>query len=581
MITQLLEPKTTTSSPLNLTANDEEPLLSFSQLLKGINSKDDSKTIQNGVLVLSLEDTSEVQENQDIKLTPKNETTEQKEIVELNPILTSSMNPRELKTLVLNAKEYLKEKILQSPEYKKAEVIEFPKTLKGLAKLADSFGINVHKISVEEVQERTALKLEPKATFKIELYVHKKTLKTDLKAEVKSEIPKLKEALSVEPKVILKSEQSPTKVTLKTDLKVEVKSEKPKLQEALSVEPKVILKSEQSPTKVTLKTDLKVEIKSEKPKLQEALSVEPKVVSRRSATKEIKVEQASVTSKLKDVVPIEVKNEQVSIKESPQIENFTKIKMQKETTLLFKAQTKSSESLIQSTISTHSFKLDTKNLNIKIQENPKSLLHTKKSSPINSSLTADFVVDTAKVIAPDITNKLSKGLESLLFSQSEETSISSNVESLTLHKTDSFEVKLNEAKQMIKYLSSDVKTAIEDYKSPFTRVKLQLNPQRLGEVDLTIVQRGKNLHINLSSNSTAINTLSMNVNELRVQLNNSGINNATLNFNNSSQSDGSNASQQQNRQNERQAQDEYTYFEHEETDEEILSSLEIVVPDYA
>ena len=73
----------------------------------------------------------------------------------------------------------------------------------------------------------------------------------------------------------------------------------------------------------------------------------------------------------------------------------------------------------------------------------------------------------------------------------------------------------------------------------------------------------------------------MNVNELRVQLNNSGINNATLNFNNSSQSDGSNTSQQQNRQNERQAQDEYTYFEHEETDEEILSSLEIVVPDYA
>ena len=51
-------------------------------------------------------------------------------------------------------------------------------------------------------------------------------------------------------------------------------------------------------------------------------------------------------------------------------------------------------------------------------------------------------------------------------------------------------MKLNEAKQMIKYLAPDVKSAIEDYKSPFTRVKLQLNPQKLGEVDLTIVQRG-------------------------------------------------------------------------------------------
>jgi len=140
-------------------------------------------------------------------------------------------------------------------------------------------------------------------------------------------------------------------------------------------------------------------------------------------------------------------------------------------------------------------------------------------------------------------------------------------------------VKLNEAKQMMKYLSSDVKTAIEDYKSPFTRVKIQLNPQKLGEVDLTIVQRGKNLHVNLSSNNAAINTLSMNVNELRTQLSNNGINNATFNFSN--QSDSSNSSsQQQSRQHGRQAEKEYSYFENEESNERVLSSLEIIVPQY-
>jgi len=537
MITQLLESKTTTSSPLNLTANDEEPLLSFSQLLKGINSKDDSKTIQNGVLVLSLEDTSEVQENQDIKLTPKNETllsllknetTEQIELVELNPALTSSMSPKELKTLVLNAKEYLKEKILQSPEYKKAEVIEFPKTLKGLAQLAEKFSIAVHKISVEEVQEKATIKLEVKTTSKIELQVHKESLKTELKVEVKNEMPKLKEALKIEPKIVFKNELSTEKEILKQK------------------------------SKEVLNSDFKVAQKSEVIKENKTPNIELKIQQTKVALNADSLEEPKISKEMKHTS-----------------------KQKVEVTPLFKAQTSSSELLIQSAVSTHNFKTDTKNSNVKTQESSKPLLHTKKSSQVNSSLTADFVVDTAKVIAPDITSKLSKGLESLLFSQNGETSTSSNVESLTLHKTDSFEVKLNEAKQMIKYLSSDVKTAIEDYKSPFTRVKLQLNPQRLGEVDLTIVQRGKNLHINLSSNSAAINTLSMNVNELRVQLNNSGINNATLNFNNSSQSDGSNTSQQQNRQNERQAQDEYTYFEHEETDEEILSSLEIVVPDYA
>ena len=201
------------------------------------------------------------------------------------------------------------------------------------------------------------------------------------------------------------------------------------------------------------------------------------------------------------------------------------------------------------------------------------------------SLTADFSVATAKVIAPNATSESTKALESLLHGERDsaksDTSVAtSKTEGITIHKADSFEVKLNEAKQMIKYLSADVKTAIEDYKSPFTRVKIQLNPQKLGEIDLTVVQRGKNLHVNLSSNSAAINTLSMNVNELRAQLNNSGINNATLNFNNQSENN-QQSSQQQNRQNEQEAREEYNYFENEESNEEILSSLEIVVPNYA
>jgi flagellar hook-length control protein FliK len=135
---------------------------------------------------------------------------------------------------------------------------------------------------------------------------------------------------------------------------------------------------------------------------------------------------------------------------------------------------------------------------------------------------------------------------------------------------------------MVKYISADVKTAIEDYKSPFTRIKVQLNPQKLGEVELTIVQRGKNLHINIGSNNTAINTLSMNVNELKTQLNNNGIQNATLNFNNNSQSDSSGFGQQQQQQrhNEQQARQEYDYYEKEEQNEEVLSSLEIIVPHY-
>jgi hypothetical protein len=213
-----------------------------------------------------------------------------------------------------------------------------------------------------------------------------------------------------------------------------------------------------------------------------------------------------------------------------------------------------------------------------------------KSVHTNTSpLTADFSVTTAKVVAPNmtrdnVTRDSVKHLESLLTSTnkgSEESETKTDV--VHVAKAESFEVKLGEAKQMMKYLSQDIKTAIEDYKSPFTRVKVQLNPQKLGEVDLTIVQRGKNLHINLSSNNSAINTLAMNANDLKLQLNNSGINNATLNFNNTSQmSDGSFGSQtQQQHQQREEAQSKYNYFAQDESNEEILSSLEIIVPHYA
>jgi flagellar hook-length control protein FliK len=252
-------------------------------------------------------------------------------------------------------------------------------------------------------------------------------------------------------------------------------------------------------------------------------------------------------------------------------------------TPLFKAQATveytSTEQIVQAKVST-TVKVEHKTSKDKADETLKLLLRGEKPS-INNTLTADFSVASARVVAPTATTEVSKSIEQLLHGDSKSAeNTASKLDGLTTHKADSFEVKLNEAKQMIKYISADVKTAIEDYKSPFTRIKVQLNPQKLGEVDLTIVQRGKNLHVTLSSNNAAINTLALNVNELKAQLSNSGINNATLNFNNSSQDSNQNASQQQNRQNERQAKEEYSYLDKEEANEEVLSSLEIIVPQY-
>ncbi len=496
----------TPSSPLSLLSSDEEPTLSFSELLKGAGKKDD-KVIQNGALVLSL-DSDEKEIKTTLKSSKKQDTllsllkndedlsTQAKDTLELNPKLMQNLSPKELKVLVADAKQYLKNKITNSEGYKKIDQENLPKTLKGLATLAQKVGIDISKVSIEEVRTAKEVALKP-SDVKVK-EIETKELKT---ADVK-------EQRVVDEKVI----KMP-----KSDIAQSIKSDKENVQTI-----KVV--NETVPEKTQTKT-------------QQDNIVEDKKQVVKNTTQEVKP------------------------------------------TLLFKAQD-TKEHTTEQIVQVKQFKMEVKTPKEKADDTLKLLLRGEKVT--QSSMTADFSVATPKVIVPQATSDISKSLEALLHGEKNESSQTNvKIDALATHKSDSLEVKLNEAKQMIKYISQDVKTAIEDYKSPFTRIKVQLNPQKLGEVDLTIVQRGKNLHVNISSNNAAINTLSMNANDLKAQLSNNGINNASLNFNNSSQNSDQGASGQQNRQNERRADEEYNYFESEETNEEILSSLEIVVPNYA
>jgi len=428
---------------------DEKSSFSFSDLLKGFHLKEnlDDKSLltQSSIQDIKIEEKSTKNSKSDKSSKEELLSLLKIDENELNQKVLSLMTTQELKTLISDAKQYLKEQILKSDGAIKADIKELPKTLQGLLDVAKKLDIPVDTITLEDIQTKTKL-------------------------------PK---------------------------------------------------------------------------NLSQAVVKQP----------------SHGEQKQEHLQPIH--REEESRKQHSKVA----------TTPLFKAQTTTEHSTEQ-VVQLKQLKPQENRSKSKADETLKLLLRGDKSSQVNSTLTADFSVASAKVIAPTAPTDSNKSLESLLHGDKQE-SVTSKLDGLNVAKADSFEVKLNEAKQMIKYLSNDVKSAIEDYKSPFTRVKLQLNPQRLGEVDLTIVQRGKNLHVNISSNSTAIQTLALNATELRTQLNNSGINNATLNFNNSSGSENPHSNQQQRQNEQQKASEEYNYFEDEEQNEEILSSLEIVVPHYA
>jgi flagellar hook-length control protein FliK len=138
------------------------------------------------------------------------------------------------------------------------------------------------------------------------------------------------------------------------------------------------------------------------------------------------------------------------------------------------------------------------------------------------------------------------------------------------------ELKVKEAKQMVVKLSADIKEAVENYKPPFTRIKLQLNPVKLGEVDVTMIQRGNNVHINISSNNSAVAILAQNSVELKTQLANNGLSNATMQFNTSG---GEQQRQSQHQQNMMDQYEKYAKFDSEENFE-TLTAMELIIPRY-
>lgn len=85
--------------------------------------------------------------------------------------------------------------------------------------------------------------------------------------------------------------------------------------------------------------------------------------------------------------------------------------------------------------------------------------------------------------------------------------------------------------------AQDLKEQMQHYKPPITRFNITLNPSNLGEVEVTLIQRGSNLHINFNSNTTAMNLFIQNQAEFKNSLVNMGFTGLEMNFSDQSKKD--------------------------------------------
>lgn len=139
------------------------------------------------------------------------------------------------------------------------------------------------------------------------------------------------------------------------------------------------------------------------------------------------------------------------------------------------------------------------------------------------------------------------------------------------------------------HFSDKLRDALQNYKPPITKISLELNPENLGSVELTITKMGDKVNIQIGSNQTALQLFMQNAQEFKIQLNNVGFNEVTMDFkdtsgNSFSQNNGGNFgnSQQQN-PNQHQKRNEnglYIYKQAEESNLEI-SHLDLSFSYYA
>ena len=173
--------------------------------------------------------------------------------------------------------------------------------------------------------------------------------------------------------------------------------------------------------------------------------------------------------------------------------------------------------------------------------------------------------------------------ESKAESKSEAKTLSSTNASTNSLKNDTRTNNIN-PKEALSYFVNQFEQEVKKFKPPMRQISMELSPKELGNIELTITQRGNSLHISVLSNPQALQLFAQNQVELRQNLLNAGFEGVDLSFS-SNGGNGSNAGNEQNSGNENAStdsntQDSLAQHANNNANDDIIA-MEITLPRYA
>lgn len=224
--------------------------------------------------------------------------------------------------------------------------------------------------------------------------------------------------------------------------------------------------------------------------------------------------------------------------QSPQIQPITPKTQPKAQNSVESKGTTSKESFeksLQSELSKENLSTNATNTSIE-SKNPTNLesLMSKLQSKLNADTTSTASVQT---LSERQSEQVAKADEiDFGISSDDNSELNAALKDLSQVSRSELKSDLN-LKETFRNFAQDFKEQMQTYKPPITRFNITLNPSNLGEVEVTLVQRGQNLHISFNTNTSTMNLFIQNQAEFKNSLVNMGFTGLEMNFSDQSKKD--------------------------------------------
>lgn len=229
---------------------------------------------------------------------------------------------------------------------------------------------------------------------------------------------------------------------------------------------------------------------------------------------------------------------QVQKAQSPQIQPITPKTQPKTQNSVESKGTTSKESFeksLQSELSKENLSTNATNTSVE-SKNPTNLesLMSKLQSKLNADTTSTASVQT---LSERQSEQVAKADEiDFGISSDDNSELNAALKDLSQVSRSELKSDLN-LKETFRNFAQDFKEQMQTYKPPITRFNITLNPSNLGEVEVTLVQRGQNLHISFNTNTSTMNLFIQNQAEFKNSLVNMGFTGLEMNFSDQSKKD--------------------------------------------